>query len=32
VVSIGDLVRSVMTAQARTVEQLQSYITGSYPA
>ncbi len=32
VVSIGDLVRSVMTAQAQRLEELTSYISGSYPA
>ncbi|MEZ5403883.1 MAG: CBS domain-containing protein [Bryobacteraceae bacterium] len=32
IVSIGDLVRSVMSAQARTLEHLTSYISGSYPA
>jgi CBS domain-containing protein len=31
VVSIGDLVRSLILAQAETVEQLTSYINGTYP-
>ncbi|MEZ5355291.1 MAG: CBS domain-containing protein [Bryobacteraceae bacterium] len=32
IVSIGDLVRSVMSAQAQRLQQLTSYIAGSYPA
>ena len=31
VVSIGDLVRWVVSAQAETIEQVQHYIAGSYP-
>ena len=32
VVSIGDLVRSIITAQAEVIDQLYAYIHGSYPA
>ena len=32
VVSIGDLVNWIMTAQDFTINQLQDYITGKYPA
>ena len=32
VVSIGDLVNWIMSAQREEIQQLQSYITGSYPA
>jgi CBS domain-containing protein len=32
VVSIGDLVRSIIAAQAHTINQLHTYITGSYPS
>jgi CBS domain-containing protein len=32
VVSIGDLVRSIITAQAEIIDQLYAYIHGSYPA
>jgi len=32
VVSIGDLVNSIIAAQAHTIDQLHSYITGGYPA
>jgi CBS domain-containing protein len=32
VVSIGDLVRSIITEQAETIDQLHNYIHGSYPA
>jgi len=31
VVSIGDLVNFIMNAQAATIEQLHSYISGGYP-
>jgi CBS domain-containing protein len=31
VVSIGDLVKSIITAQAETIDRLQDYITGKYP-
>lgn len=31
IVSIGDLVSSVITCQAETIEHLSAYITGSYP-
>ena len=30
-VSIGDLVNEIISAQAHTIAQLQSYIAGSYP-
>jgi len=32
VISIGDLVRSIITAQAETIDQLHNYIHGTYPA
>lgn len=31
IVSIGDLVRSVITAQGETIQYLQQYINGHYP-
>ncbi len=31
VISIGDLVRSIINAQAATIEHLHAYITGQYP-
>jgi len=32
IVSIGDLVRSVLSTQQQAIEHLNSYITGTYPA
>ena len=32
IVSIGDLVRSVITVQGEMIQQLQQYINGRYPA
>jgi CBS domain-containing protein len=31
IVSIGDLVRSVITAQGETIQMLEQYIGGHYP-
>ena len=31
VISIGDLVNAIIAAQAHTIDQLHTYITGSYP-
>jgi CBS domain-containing protein len=32
VVSIGDLVRAIISAQAETIGHLHSYIAGAYPS